>query len=297
MADKKLSQLADATDLTGAELYGVQGGVGKAFPGTLFTVPSQVREKLTAGRTYYVRTDGSDSNTGLVNNSGGAFLTIAKAIEVVAGLDRSTFDVTIQVGAGTFTAGGTINPWGPGSKRVKIIGAGATTIISTTALDCFYVFGIVHLQDMKLQTGGGYGSGIRVNPHADVTFQGLDFGACASAQMFASAGAAVIATGNYSISGGAPYHISARFGAYFEIYGRTITIAGTPAYAGAYVQCDQGAVVENGACTFSGSATGQRYDASSLGIISSSGGGTSYFPGNVAGTGTNPSASPYGLYQ
>ena len=62
-----------------------------------------VREQLTANRTYYVRTDGSDGNNGLANSSGGAFLTIQKAIDTVAALDLSIYNVTVQVADGTYT--------------------------------------------------------------------------------------------------------------------------------------------------------------------------------------------------
>ena len=62
-----------------------------------------VRETLLAPRTYYVRKDGNDSNTGLADTAGGAFLTIGRAIDVVYGeLDLGPFDVTIQVRAGVY---------------------------------------------------------------------------------------------------------------------------------------------------------------------------------------------------
>jgi hypothetical protein len=60
-------------------------------------------ELLTADRIYYVRKDGSDSNDGLTDSAGGAFLTISRAVQAIYQLNMNTYDVTVKVGPGTYT--------------------------------------------------------------------------------------------------------------------------------------------------------------------------------------------------
>ena len=80
------------------------------------------RLSLTAARTYYVRTDGSDSNTGLVDSAGGAFLTIQKAYNTIATIDKNGYAITIQVGTGTFAEALTVYT-GIGEGTVTLQGA------------------------------------------------------------------------------------------------------------------------------------------------------------------------------
>ena len=78
-------------------------GLAKADVGLGNVLNVAQREALTANRTYYVRTDGSNSNDGLTNSSGGAFLTIQKAIDTAATLDLNGHTITVQVGDGTYS--------------------------------------------------------------------------------------------------------------------------------------------------------------------------------------------------
>lgn len=63
----------------------------------LATTPQQT----TADITYYVRTDGSDSNNGLANTAAGAFKTITKAISFIPQIVNHA--VTVNVAAGTYS--------------------------------------------------------------------------------------------------------------------------------------------------------------------------------------------------
>jgi hypothetical protein len=243
------------------------------------------REVLTADRTYYVRGDGLDTHDGLTNTAGGAFLTVAKAIDVVAGIDFGAFAVTIQIGAGT---------WTPNIVPKAYVGAGPLTfkgdpttpsnvVINVTGR-CFNIDAIpgkIVLDGFKLVSTS---IGILANNGSAVEYKNIEFGAC-TWQMYASGGSIITATGNYSISGGGAHHAYAEMGSSITIFTRTLTITGTPAFSTAFAFGTRCGVVICTFNTYSGSATGKRYDAANGGGVVI---GADTLPGNVAGTFTSP---------
>jgi hypothetical protein len=260
-----------------------------------------VREVLTANRTYYVRTDGSDSNNGLANTSGGAFLTIQKAVDTAAGLDLGVYSVTIQVADGTYT-GGIVAKSYVGAGPINILGnttTPANVFLNVTSADAFVadaVLGKYTLRGFKLKTTtSGFTFAARSNSIVD--FGELVFDSSASTyHLDIRKGAIVKAVGNWSVIAGAAYHFAVAEGSNFDCNSRTITLTGTPAFSNAFARCSDASLALAYGMTFSGSATGSRYSVANGGVINTLGGGASYFPGNAAGAGTNFGASPYGLY-
>ncbi len=250
-----------------------------------------IREKLTANQTYYVRADGNDSNNGLADSSGGAFLTPQKAFDTTCTIDLNGFTVTISIGSGSFE-GITFNKAWVGGN-ITIVGAGAanTTIASTNGLAAFYVSapapGVIRIDSMKITNSAG--GAIRLDAAARfLCGSGLEFGTCVASHILAAApGAFLSMLANYTISGGSIYHLNAQFGAYIRATGITVTLTGTPAVSIAYANAsNMGAMLCSG--SFSGSATGPRYTALQGGGINTGGGGASFFPGSSAGTATSP---------
>ncbi|HZP20099.1 MAG TPA: DUF2793 domain-containing protein [Bauldia sp.] len=257
---------------------------------------SLYRERLTADRTYYVRTDGSDSNTGLANSAGGAFLTVQKAYDTIAAnLDLGGKTVTIQIGDGTYAPASGTNPllisqpW-TGGGSVIVQGNNATpanVVLSGTNADAVLVSaplpGVLSIRDLKVTTTTNK-SGIQLNAPGSLTFSNLNFGACVVAHLLAACtGAQITGTGNYAISGNAPIHAYALTGS-IVLTGLTVTLTGTPAFSTAFVESSRTGVLRGQAMTFSGSATGPRYLADANGVIFTNGGGATYFPGNSAGS-------------
>lgn len=258
------------------------------------------REVLTANRTYYVRTDGSDSNTGLVDSAGGAFLTIQKAVDVVAALDISIYNVTIQVRTGTYTgAVSVVGPW-IGSGTVSLTGdttTPANVVISTTSASCITLStgARLTLGGFKLQTTTS-GLGLTVSGSSTLSITGLmQYGACPTGHMTTSFGGVINIAAAYTINGNAPRHYLITDLGIIRCDSVTITLTGTPAFSAMFALASRAGIFQ-GNPTFSGAATGKRYQADNGGLLETYGGGINYFPGNVAGTGTNYGVSPFGLY-
>jgi len=256
-----------------------------------------VIEILTANRTYYVRTDGSDSNTGLIDSAVGAFLTIQKAVDVVAyTVDNAGFTVTIQVRDGTYTDRVLLRPH-KGRGIVYIDGNSAAisnVIVSVTSANAFTCNtrgeNGWYLRYMEIRTITS-GQGLLVQG-GTVIITSIVFGACASGHMFVSRDGIIQPITAYTINGAAPRHLTCIYGGLFLGSTVTVTITGTPNFSSNYYSGSFLGVASMVTFTFSGSATGKRYTLTQRGHFFGSA-STTYLPGSVAGTAS--AESFYGL--
>jgi len=238
------------------------------------------REVLTAARTYYVRTDGSDSNTGLANTAGGAFLTAQKAINEALNLDARTYQVTIQIGPGTRTAGMTISAQMTGTLPLIIIGDNSTPAnckITTTAANCFTITGgatvtISGFQPKTINSGNCLDVEL-----GSVLIGYMTFDESAGFHQQLGEGATVTWFANYSIIGGAVGHCHTSSPCTFQTYAITVTLTGTPAWGSFGAGAANGGTQYWANVTFSGSATGQRYYVHKNGVIDCGGGASETF--------------------
>ncbi len=251
------------------------------------------RSKLLAARTYYIRTDGNDANTGLANTSGAAFLTLQRAVNEYQSLDCNGFDVTLKIADGTYTAG---------AKITQRIGAGnlyitgntstpANVLINTSAASDFPIWAnghpagsIINLNGVKLQTTQSFC--LFVDRAAYVTFQNTTFHSTGFAHIYTETLGKAQCVGSYSITAGAVAHICIiRQGTYQADATATATISGTPNFTTAFCyMLGLGYLLINSAVTWSGSATGKRYDIQSNAVCDTQGSGATFFPGNASGT-------------
>lgn len=247
-----------------------------------------VRELLTADRTYFVRTDGADANSGLANSAAGAFKTIQKALGTVAGLDMAGFTVTVQIADGTYSAAVRVTPavGQAGASALVIAGNGGNpgnVVIAADGASAVSVAagGRCLVRDLEVRvTGAGFGL------EADggtLEFTNVSFGGCADGHVSSGNHGTVRAVGDYAVTGAAPVHWSARAGGIIDASLRTVALSTTPAFATAFASCS-GGDISCGGMSFTGAATGPRYAVARNGVIDTGSGGANYLPGDTAGS-------------
>jgi hypothetical protein len=262
--------------------------------GSVEAVLASSRQLLSANLNLYVNAStGSDSNNGL--SSAAPFLTLQKAINVLyQTYDLAGYTVTIN-STGAFSQGvnlGGLVPGASGASGIVFEFSSGSTVTSSTlnTFQCsgggFTIQGPVTITCTSAAPAG-YGvsadGGGSISIGANVTF-----GACTESHIGSNA-SNITVLDTYTISGGSTTHIQAFNGGsvqYFTTSSITVVVSGTPAFSTAFAEVfSVGSIsINHSIVTFSGSATGTRYNATSNGVINTTGGGATFLPGNAAGT-------------
>lgn len=248
-----------------------------------------------ANTTYYVRPGGSNSNSGLVNDDGGAFLTIQHALNVAAAdmIISGSSDVSIYVETGSY-AEYLVLPQilRAGSGRPKIVGNGSgPTDVVVRAVSAEYCgdWILQYFSIANVEAVSNYNA-LQVGRGASLECNAMDFGSAGTGRhVFVRDGGRVLCS-DYTVGGGGKSHIKAEAGGSFVFSGSAITFTASATFSEAVVQCLTGAGhveltgVSFDVSTYSATVTGKRYDINGNGVCNTGGGGASFVPGTVAGT-------------
>jgi hypothetical protein len=273
---------------------------------TTFNVflPSFPQTILTADTTFYVRTDGNDTNDGRINSPSGAFLTIQGAWNSI--LNRFILGsivgrkvgaiVTISVQPGTYTT-----DWEMGGLLIGQIDVSqlvlfgpSTAIINVnsgvgTAAIYIYPGALLTIDGGITIKNSGAGNCLYIYG-ASVNLRNVTYGSCGAVQISGHDGAYITINPPYSITGGAFSHWRSTTNSLIHVQAGVITLTGTPAFSGDFADVNDGGVLQvetSATVSFSGGATGKRWTIFGAGGAIDTGGtfaaDQNFFPGNAAG--------------
>lgn len=305
--------------LHSSTLYPGQTIVVQIVNGAWATINQPGRWVLTAATTIYIRPDGNDNNDGLANSATGAYKTANAAVIAVAGnIDingRSDLLIEHTCAAPPCTINTTnqllILPITPGLSTSSVVFVGGiptydgdplgTTLAAPSG--CCDIQ--LDYQAISLNIGSHFtyagsptiaaiymGGGAFANLLGGI-FGNISGGGTTTSHIVMNSNAKIFVLGNYTISGSpgtGGAHAWAEFEGYIE-YGAPLTFTCTTALTMAVwaLASNNGVLTWPGA-TFSGcgSVTAQRFVSNTAGGVNTSGGGATYFPGNVGGAATTP---------
>lgn len=288
---------------------GVFGGIDSTGTGNVIRA-SAVRTVLTADTTFYMRTDGNDSNTGTANTAGGAWLTLAGSLANLSRYDFGGYTVYLQIADGTYNDTYVNVPVMVGNKGptglviqgnaadntlVVLDGgapsAGVGTIFASVPGACCTV------KNLKMTTSVSAAAHLNAQSGGVIGFFNLVLGPTAAngSAVYVFGGGAYITNQDENLTyggsdieiGTANYVLNAQTGGVIALYGGTwnTTTANVLSY---FAFASVGGIIDTGGCSFTtsgaGSYTGQRFICQNNGNINTYGSGPNYFPGTIAGT-------------
>jgi hypothetical protein len=252
------------------------------------------RVRLTANITFYLAPNGNDGNDGLTMAT--PWASLAHAYNFIRDrIDCNGYQTFILLADGTYSGFTALFPVvGPAPIiRGNLLDPSKTVIYNPVGTGIGAAYGaILALDSLTVSaTGpdndyGAAGAGIGASQNGVVVVNNVHFGACSLAHMLSwYAGVITLGSQNrsYIIAGAAPIHIYAS-GGYIATADATISIAGTPNFSYAFAYAAGGASqLDAWGSTYTGAATGVRYNGSRSASIVTQGGGPNYFPGDQPG--------------
>lgn len=187
-------------------------------------------EVLSAARTIYVRKDGSDSNSGLVNNAGGAFLTIGKAVSYCQARDLNDNNITISINTGTYAEDVTVTGPNRGGGRIIFVAPAGTVTFDGPSEGIIVSDGaIVEVNGTNMVFSGG-NFHLHATRFASIYARGFTLGACAEYQIYSTRFGYIEIDGGYSVSGGAKGMLQASHHGHIRLTASTVTLLANVTY-------------------------------------------------------------------
>ena len=256
---------------------------------------------LSANKTWFVRTDGSDANDGSANDAAHAFRTIQAALNFLsANYNIGNYTATVIVQGGTY-ARFTLPKYTGGLGKIVVSGESkSTVIIDETNASCVLTStsGEYTVENMTLRCTKDYESNVNyaalwVFANSTIKINNIDFVVNESVVHTGTVCGICCTKGAVEIRENCTLQLNglasgSRLRAMYLYASGSVALYNDLVINGTCENvciCDQSTWTRSSADpVITGTVVGKRYNSTNYGTIQTRGGGASYFPGSVAGT-------------